>query len=273
MKNQLPYNEEIIDLAQVIFFENTFYEKEKWLRLKDQFPNVLKTQKMKDAYVKEMEKLEYNYRKIVDRFSQSVEKISPITFWRSQANLYPTIYLVARAVFVLPYSSVSVERVFSNLKDIKNAKRNRLNIENLEACLLGYQHARTEDYFFDAQLIEDYLRTKKDLETKQIEKGPIFEKKESDLQLFEDIRFENKSEEMDRKGNLSLEEPIEAIKINGLVDEQLMEYEEDYTDFDIMPAEFMRRDDNLKRHTKQIYDGDDLGLKKVKIEARLKNSE
>jgi len=50
------------------------------------------------------------------------------------------MYEIAKAVFVLPHFSVPVERVFSSMKNIKNLRRNRLTIQNLEACLLGDQH-------------------------------------------------------------------------------------------------------------------------------------
>jgi hAT family C-terminal dimerisation region len=46
---------------------------------------------------------------------------------------------LAKALAVLPHSSIDVERAFSALKDIKNIKRSRLTIEHQEACLLSCQ--------------------------------------------------------------------------------------------------------------------------------------
>lgn len=65
--------------------------------------------------------------------------------------------MIAKALFVLPYSSVSVERAFSNLKNIVNAKRNRLTIENVEACLLGYQESRSELLCINQEMIGNYI--------------------------------------------------------------------------------------------------------------------
>jgi len=54
------------------------------------------------------------------------------------------IFKLARAAQTLPYSTASVERNFSQLLDVKTIKRNRLGVENTEACLLIKQEARDE---------------------------------------------------------------------------------------------------------------------------------
>ena len=78
---------------------------------------------------------------------QSMISISPLKIWQGEISNYPNIYLIAKAIAVLPYSSVQVERIFSAMKDIKNVKRNRLSIDNVEACLLGYQAFNNENIF------------------------------------------------------------------------------------------------------------------------------
>ena len=163
MKNKLPFNQEIFDLSQGVFFENPKFEKEKWLKLKDLFPNILRTSKSKDSFVKEIDKLEFTYKKTVERFIHSADWTSPLLIWKSQAILYPTVYSVAKAVFVLPYSSVSVERIFSQLKGTKNTKRNRLTIENVEACLLGSQYSKSDDFIIDKSLLDRFHEEKERL--------------------------------------------------------------------------------------------------------------
>ena len=46
---------------------------------------------------------------------------------------------MALIILVLPYSTVSIERTFSVLRQIKGTERNRLCESNLEACLLIHQ--------------------------------------------------------------------------------------------------------------------------------------
>jgi len=73
---------------------------------------------------------------------QRMVSVSPLKIWQSE------MVTIARAVTVLPYSSVEVERIFSAMKDIKNVKRNRLSLDNVEACLLGYQYFNSEKNLF-----------------------------------------------------------------------------------------------------------------------------
>ena len=159
LKKRLPYANKIMDLSQVVFFEED-YNESKWLALKDLFPNILKTKKQRDDFATEVRKMEYSHGKIRETLRNSITKISPLTLWKRESLNYPNMYLVAQAVFVLPYSSISVERVFSTMKDIKNRKRNRLTIQNLEACLLDYQATRSESFSITVKMIENYLNPK-----------------------------------------------------------------------------------------------------------------
>jgi len=153
MKVNLPYSKEILSLCQSIFFEEDFNEN-KWLKLKDLFPNILRTKKQKDDFATEVRRMEYTYTKIKDRLRASTTKISPLTVWKNESLTYPNMYLLVKALFVLPYSSVPVERVFSNMKDIKNTKRNRLTLDNIEACLLGYQASKSKSFVINEDMID-----------------------------------------------------------------------------------------------------------------------
>jgi len=52
---------------------------------------------------------------------------------------YPNLSKLALIVLILPYSTVSIERTFSVLKQIRGVERNRLCQDSLEACLLAHQ--------------------------------------------------------------------------------------------------------------------------------------
>ncbi len=69
-----------------------------------------------------------------------MKRVSPLETWKNLEDEYPTLCTLARALMVLPCSTVAVERAFSSLKNIKIPKRNRLTVQNLEACLLTYQN-------------------------------------------------------------------------------------------------------------------------------------
>ena len=159
MRKKIPFHHPIINMAQVVFFECE-YDEAKWIGLKDHFQTILKTKKQRDDYTTEVRKIEYHYNKMRQRMLQSMVSVSPLKIWQSEMVTYPNIYLIARAVAVLPYSSVEVERIFSAMKDIKNVKRNRLNLDNVEACLLGYQYFNSEKIFFNQEIIEAYMNKK-----------------------------------------------------------------------------------------------------------------
>jgi len=97
--------------------------------LKEYFPNILQIEKQRDEFVTEVKRIEYTYERIKERLQNSMVKSSPLALWKSESAKYSNMYLLARAIFVLPYSSVPVERVFSAMKDIKNTKRNRLRLK------------------------------------------------------------------------------------------------------------------------------------------------
>jgi hypothetical protein len=77
--------------------------------------------------------------------SESSKNPSFLNQWRPYASRFPITFKLARAIQVLPYSSVSIERKFSELTDIKTLKRNRLSAENLQACLFVKQEYKDED--------------------------------------------------------------------------------------------------------------------------------
>jgi len=48
-------------------------------------------------------------------------------------RIFPNLEKLVHAIFSLPHSNAEAERIFSIVTDVKNKKRNRMNIENLNA--------------------------------------------------------------------------------------------------------------------------------------------
>lgn len=136
MKKKLPYQNQIINDTKVIFLKE--FDREKWIRLQSRFTNIISSEKMRNAFGNELDSLQYHFEDISSVVK--MRKISPLETWKNLEEDYPTLCTLARALMTLPCSTVAVERAFSSLKNIKNAKRNRLTIHNLEACLLTYQN-------------------------------------------------------------------------------------------------------------------------------------
>ena len=51
-------------------------------------------------------------------------------------SYYRGIYKLARALQTIPYGTAAIKRTFSDTKNIKSLKRNRLSCEPLEALVL-----------------------------------------------------------------------------------------------------------------------------------------
>jgi len=87
--------------------------------------------------------------------SQTQKNPSFLHGWKLYSAKYPVTFKLARGIQVLPYSSASIERKFSELTDIKTLKRNRLSVENLQACLFVKQEYKDED--LTEGIIDKYL--------------------------------------------------------------------------------------------------------------------
>ena len=65
--------------------------------------------------------MEQNYHQVRKRIKNSLE--GSLEAWKQIHRTYPLIYRLARTVQTLPYSTSSIERNFSVLKDMKTIKR------------------------------------------------------------------------------------------------------------------------------------------------------
>ena len=79
-----------------------------------------------------------------------------IEVWKQEKETYPLIFRLAQSIQVFPYSTVSIERSFSSITDIKTIKRNRLGVRNLEACLLIKQDFGQNDIPLTSDIVQKY---------------------------------------------------------------------------------------------------------------------
>lgn len=63
-------------------------------------------------------------------------KINILQFWKSMEDIHPELYVLAKIVFAVPSTQVSVERLFSGLKFILSPYRSNITSKNLETQLL-----------------------------------------------------------------------------------------------------------------------------------------
>ncbi len=69
------------------------------------------------------------------QFSEKELEASPLNFWKSNADRFPTLSIIARKVLGLPASSGSVERLFSVAGGIKRARRASIKVATMERLL------------------------------------------------------------------------------------------------------------------------------------------
>ena len=93
-----------------------------------------------------------NYKELQLDPSSNVEEYWPKVFsLKNNAGnqLFPNLKKAISLLVILPFSNARVERVFSNVNEIKTNKRNRLQIETTNAILhtqQGIQKNRNENF-------------------------------------------------------------------------------------------------------------------------------
>lgn len=99
------------------------FDRNKWETIALQFTNIVDKHN-EAAFQNELDIFEFNFKELSAKLVQSGQTL--VQFWPSQEESYPLITKLAVASPTLPYSSVSIERTFSILRDIREPKRNRL---------------------------------------------------------------------------------------------------------------------------------------------------
>jgi len=166
VQERLPFTDSIILLCDCFLLkENTkcFY---KMRKLGQALTNIINPNQITYFYdeVHKLEKDVIDVRDSINFLMNRSEKKNFLHSWKVHKMDYPLIFELGRAAQTLPYSTASIERNFSQLLDIKTIKRNRLGIENTEACLLikqEYRNKNENDIMFDItpDMISAYTKT------------------------------------------------------------------------------------------------------------------
>lgn len=140
MKRKLPYNEDIVIKNLAVYLKDV-YSIEVWRDFAKKLPNMINDE-LEIAFLDEVDSFSLSYEKIVKEHRESGMTI--IKRWKLLRGDYPLLFKIASALLTTPYSTSTVESLFSEFKAIKTAYRNRLNVENLEASILSDQYFRSQ---------------------------------------------------------------------------------------------------------------------------------
>jgi len=134
MKRRLSFQSPILRDIDMVFLRD--FDKSKWKSLANKFTNII-SQDQLGEFNNEFERLRVRFER---RYRDKIGSPFPfITQWRNLSCDFPLLAKLALSIAVLPHSSVPVGRIFSQLKDFKTGKRNRLTVKNIESSLLVYQ--------------------------------------------------------------------------------------------------------------------------------------
>jgi hAT family C-terminal dimerisation region len=197
MKVKLTSQEQIISDLDVVFLKE--YSIEKWCRLRDKFNNVIQSDHEKDSFATEISILKSHFSKIQ---AKSMQAKSIYELWFDIKFELPTLYKIAKCVFAVPHGTVSIERIFSSLKFLKNSRRSMLSIESLESCVLCYQFFEKQDIPIIKDMKEKFIQAKDDLaEMKEKEEEiKIIKEEEEDLSNdFNLMDFKDSSDEEEKE--------------------------------------------------------------------------
>jgi len=176
LKKRLPYENKILNQSLVVYLKQV-YSIDLWRQLAKELPNII-TQESEILFMDELDSFNLRYKNIVQDHKNS--GVSIIRRWNILKSDFPTIYKLARALLSIPYSTSSVESLFSEFKAFKTPYRNRLNVQNLEASLLAEQYFRSENPRILPEMVSNYFNIWKKEEAKSNESEKK-KKSESDL--------------------------------------------------------------------------------------------
>lgn len=91
--------------------------------------------KAKSAVPASLDFFQELYSYVNQQFTDKELEISPLSFWKSNWDRFPTLSIIARKVLGLPASSGSVERLFSVAGGIKRVRRSSIKVDTMERLL------------------------------------------------------------------------------------------------------------------------------------------
>ena len=155
MREKLPFENKILLQSESIYFEQKRFDLEVWRQLGKSFPNIIKQDRLIE-YEEEIHRLKFNYLRIKEKHES--QKTSILKTWNRLSQDYPNVAMLARALLVFPYSTASVESIFSKFKVYKTPYRSRLSVESLEASLLIEQSFENEEPQILPEMLEKYVK-------------------------------------------------------------------------------------------------------------------
>ena len=158
LKIRLPFQNKILNLSQIIYLKDKSFAIENWLELAKYFPNIINKEE-EVAFIDELDSFSIQYKTIMQDHANS--GVSILKRWCMLMKEYPHLASLARVVLVIPYSTSRVESLFSEFKALKTPYRNRLNVDNLEASILGQQYFREDESRILPEMRQKYLFPKK----------------------------------------------------------------------------------------------------------------
>jgi len=156
MKTRIPFGDDLIKHSRVLQLEDL--GSSIWNNWAKKYNNIICAEIL-DKFHRESSNLK-DFFKPEGKFYWVIEscRANCLLLWNHfvMQEEFPYISKLARALLVLPYSSASVERAFSDFKTIKTNKRNLLCRETLETCLLIYQASKKETLHITEDMIQRY---------------------------------------------------------------------------------------------------------------------
>lgn len=83
---------------------------------------------------------------------------NPFIIWHQEVEnkRFPIVYELIRALEVLPFSTVDMERAFSTINDVKTSNRSNLSVSRQESYLLLKQKFEDKDFLLSPEILESY---------------------------------------------------------------------------------------------------------------------
>ena len=178
LKERLPYQVTALKNSMCVYFKQIF-PLDVWRSLSGMIPTII-AEEDQISYLDEVDSFSLRYKAIIQE--HKVSGMNIIKRWKLLRNDYPNLSKVAQALMTIPYSSSTVESLFSEFKAYKTSYRNRLNIENLEASVMSEQYFRSEeprvlpdmvDKYFDLWKDDGKPTTSSAKKTSEVVKGPM----------------------------------------------------------------------------------------------------
>ena len=154
LKRLVPFEDFVLKHSKIIYLWS--FEKELWKNMANHFVNVISNSTEKSKFGNELNEFETEYQGLVLQARIKENGNNLISLWEDLKNDYPYMAKLSLTMLVLPYSTCSVERIFSQVKNTKSSSRNRLQTENLEAALLAKEYFKDNPFEITDEMLKKY---------------------------------------------------------------------------------------------------------------------